>query len=179
MIIRSKLYLHVLPLALAAAALPGQPALAQAAQAAVTAGAKVNDTKGGEVGTITKVDGNFAILKTDKHEVRLPLSSFTAHNGALLVAMSRDEVNAAVEKTLAEGNQKIAVGATVTGSQGGTVGSIVSIDEQFATVKLGSGAQVRLPRRSLAPGPNGAIIGMTVEELEAAAAAAAGGQKPK
>ncbi len=125
------------------------------------------------MGTVSRVDGQFVILKTDKHEARLPVSSFTAHNGGLLVAMTRDELNAAVEKTMAEASQKITVGAIVSGSQGGTVGTINALDEQFVTVKLGSGKLVRLPRTSIAPGPNGAVIGMTVAELEAAAAAAA------
>jgi preprotein translocase subunit YajC len=178
--LRSKLFLTALPLALAAATASAQsPQAAQAAPAAqapkagVAVGAKVSDPKGGEVGTVSKLDGQFAILKTDKHEVRLPVTSFTAHNGGLLVAMTRDELNAAVEKTLAEANQKITVGASVTGSQGGNVGTIDALDDQFVTVKLTSGKLVRLPRAAIAPGPNGGVIGMTVAELEAAAAAAA------
>lgn len=158
---------------MAASAAALQPALAQGAAANFTAGAKVSDTAGGDVGTIARVDGDFVILKTDKHEVRLPKSSFTAHNGGFIMAMTRDQVNAAVEKSLAEASQKIVVGATVTGSQGATVGTIDALDDQYVTVKLSSGKLVRLPRSGLAPGPNGAVIGMTVAELEAAADAAA------
>ncbi len=187
----SKLFVRGLSVLLSGAALITQPATAQppqgapsaqggqaaqpaqAARAGVAPGARVSDPKGGEVGTVSRVDGQFVILKTDKHEARLPVSSFTAHNGGLLVAMTRDELNAAVEKTMAEASQKITVGAIVSCSQGGTVGTINALDEQFVTVKLGSGKLVRLPRTSLAPGPNGAVIGMTVAELEAAAAAAA------
>ena len=92
---RSKLIL----IGLAATAAAFQPAAAQTAPAAAgfTAGAKVADTAGGEVGTITSVDGDFVILKTDKHEVRLPKTSFTAHEGGFIMAMTRDQVNACVE----------------------------------------------------------------------------------
>ncbi len=168
---RSKLIL----IGLAATAAAFQPAAAQTAPAAAgfTAGAKVADTAGGEVGTITSVDGDFVILKTDKHEVRLPKTSFTAHEGGFIMAMTRDQVNAAVEQSLASAAEKIVVGASVTGSQGGAVGTIDSLDDQFVTVKLTSGTLVRLPRSGIAPGPNGPVIGMTVAELEAAAGAGA------
>jgi preprotein translocase subunit YajC len=167
----------------ALAALAG-PASAQPAQAAAqpansvgaaanwAAGAKISDTAGGEVGTIASVDGDFIILKTDKHEVRLPKTSFTAHNGGFIMSMTRAQVNAEVEKALASANEKIAPGAEVSGSQGGKVGTIDSADAEFVTVKLTSGKLVRLPRSGVAPGPNGAVVGLTVAELEAAASAA-------
>ena len=169
MLISTKLYRSIFPaLALGCVAL-AQPALAQAP----SAGAQVRDTKGGEVGTITKVDGQFVIVKTDKHEVRLPVSSFTAHEGAFLMAMTRDQLNAEVDKTLASASAKLVPGANVTGAQGGAVGTIDSLDEQFVTVKLASGKLVKLPRKSVAPGPDGAVIGLSVADLEAAAGAAA------
>lgn len=175
MSISSKLFRSVLPaVALGCAAL-APPAYAQGP----TAGAQVRDTKGGEVGTITKVDGQFVIVKTDKHEVRLPVSSFTAHEGAFLMAMTRDQLNAEVEKTLASASANLAAGARVTGSQGGVVGTIDSLDAEFVTVKLASGKLVRLPRKAVAPGPNGAVIGMSVAELEAAAGAASAEPKAK
>lgn len=159
----------ILLLATSMAAVAMQPA---SAQTGISAGAKVSDTQGGEVGTITRVDGQYVILKTDRHEVRLPTTSFTAHEGGFLIGMTRDQLNAEVDKTLAQANLKVAVGATVTGSQGGVVGTIEALDDQFVTVKLTSGKMVRLPRKSVGPGQNGALIGMTVAELEAAAGAA-------
>jgi hypothetical protein len=161
-------------IALAGSAGAVQPALAQTAPAPAPAasfsvGAKVSDTAGGEVGTIARDDGNFVILKTDKHEVRLPKTSFTAHNGGFIMAMTRAEVNAATEEALAEADKKVAVGASVTGSQGAPVGTIDAVDAEFVTLKLVSGKLVRLPRKGIAPGPDGAVIGMTAAELEAAA----------
>ena len=174
MSVRKVLFASTLSIAIAATAAGFQPAVAQqaSAQAGMTAGAKVSDAQGGEVGTITKVEGQFVVLKTDKHEVRLPVTSFTAHNGGFLFGMTRDQLNAEVEKTVAAANAKLVAGANITGSQGGNVGTIDAIDAQFVTVKLTSGKLVRLPRAAVAAGANGAVIGMTVAELEAAAGAA-------
>src|SRR3546814_2425624 len=56
-------------------ALAQTPAASQEA-GKVTAGATVLDPKGGTVGTIKEISGEFAVLATDAVEVRLPLSSF-------------------------------------------------------------------------------------------------------
>lgn len=156
----------------------GQALAAQAPTGSTTAsfaaGARVSDTAGGEVGTITREDGDFVILKTDKHEVRLPKTSFAAADGGFVIAMTRAQLNAEVDKTLAEASAKLVPGAAVTGTQGASVGTIETIDDEFVTLKLASGKLVRLPRTGIAPGPNGAVIGMTAAELEAAAAGATG-----
>ena len=44
------------------------------AAAAVAVGATVKDTKGGVVGTITRVEGGNLVLKTDRHDVTLPVA---------------------------------------------------------------------------------------------------------
>jgi preprotein translocase subunit YajC len=139
------------------------------------AGAKVSDTQGREVGTIASVEDDFVILKTDKHQVRLPKTSFTASDGGFIMAMTRAQVNATVEQALAQADSMLVAGAVVRGKAGGTVGSIEAIDDQFATVKLTSGKLVRLPRSAVAAGTNAALIDMTVAELEAAADAAGTG----
>ena len=172
------------PAPAATAAQPGPAAAAQApareAQAAqapaaagrITAGTRVSDPQGGEVGTVTRLDGQFLILKTDKHEARLPVSSFTPHQGGLVMAMTRDQLNAEIDKTIAAASQKIASGAKVMGSQGSLVGTIVSVDGEFVTLKLTSGKMVRLPRSGIAPATDGAVIGMTAAQLEDLAASA-------
>jgi preprotein translocase subunit YajC len=175
-----KILASALPAALfasAASAQPAAPAPQAGAQTGMVAGAKVSDTKGGEVGTITKVDGQFVVLRTDKHEARLPTSSFTPHQGGFVMAMTRDELNSEIEKTLASATAKLVAGASVSGSQGSPVGTIEKIEEGFVTLKLTSGTLVRLPRTGIGAGSNGAVIGMTAAELEAAANAA--GAKPQ
>lgn len=144
-------------------------ALAMPASAAVTVGATVKDTKGGVVGTITRIDGGNLVLKTDRHEVTLPVSSFTATDEGALFGMTREELNAEVEKALAAANAQIVAGATVKGAAGATVGTIEAVDDQFITLKLASGASVRLPRNAVAGSPNGPVTSLTLEQLEAAA----------
>jgi preprotein translocase subunit YajC len=158
---RSKLSLMLTGLALAAVSFP--------AAAAVTAGATVKDTNGGVVGTITRVEGANLILKTDRHEVTLPVASFTASDDGALFAMTRDQLNAEVDKALAAANAQIVAGATVKGAAGGTVGTIEAVDAQFVTLKLASGASVRLPRGAVAAGPDGPVTSLTADQIEAAA----------
>jgi preprotein translocase subunit YajC len=170
------IFLASLCLALAVPAAAQAPA--PAAGAAITVGMAVKDTQGGDVGTVTKVEPGFITLKTDKHEVRLPATSFTPNQGVLLFAMTRDQLNAATEQALAQAAAKIAPGAAVSDSSGGAVGTITAVDPQFVTVKLASGNEVRLPRTGVAPGPNGVVVGSTAAQLEAAAKAAAPATPP-
>jgi preprotein translocase subunit YajC len=139
------------------------------AAAAVVVGATVKDTKGGVVGTITRVEGANLVLKTDRHDVTLPVSSFTATDEGALFGMTRDQLNAEVDKALAAANAQIVAGATVKGAAGAVVGTIEAVDDQFVTLKLVSGASVRLPRSAVAGSPNGPVTGMTAEQIEAAA----------
>ena len=139
------------------------------AAAAITAGATVKDTKGGVVGTIVRVEGANLVLKTDRHETTLPVSSFTATDEGALFAMTRDQLNAEVDKALAAANAQIVAGAIVKGAAGATVGTIEAVDDQFVTLKLASGASVRLPRNAVAGSPNGPITSLTAEQIEAAA----------
>ena len=177
--LRTKLLLS----AVFAAGIAGvSPAAAQGASAAaqIGAGAAVKDPAGGEVGTVTKVEGDFVILKTDKHEVRLPKTSFAAANCAFLIALTRDQLNAEVDKALASG-PGVAAGVTVYGPQDGVVGRVEAVDAEFATVKLVSSKLVKLPLTAFGKGPSGPVIGMTAAELEAVAgsAPAAGADAPR
>ena len=156
MINKSKLFLATLALGLAA------PALAQQ-------GAAIKDTAGGDVGTIARVDGDHFIVKTDKHEVRLPASSFTKTDSGYLFGLTRAQLNAQVDQALAAANAKLVPGAAVTGAGGAAVGTIQEIDAQFVTLKLPSGASVKLPRNAVAAGADGVVTSMTLAALEAAA----------
>ena len=157
---------------LALAVAPLAPAAGQAV------GMQVVDTAGGPVGSVVAIKGDTVTVKTDRHEVALPKSSFTPHEGKLLFGMTRAELNAATDQTLAEAAAALQVGAVVRGSAGTPVGTIDAIDEQFVTLKLDDGALIRLPRSGIGPSEQGAIIGFTVEQLRAqveAATADAGG----
>jgi preprotein translocase subunit YajC len=145
------------------AAAPAVPAFAQ------SVGMQVTDAQGGHVGTVTALKGDNVMVKTDRHEVLLPKSSFTPNAGKLLFGMTQAQLNAEIEKSSAAANAALVAGATVVGLQGTPVGTIESIDDQNATIKLASGKSVTLPRSGLRGNANGTVtIGMTVEQLNAA-----------
>ena len=148
----------VLSLTIAA---PMAPSIAQ------NAGTPIVDTSGGGVGTVVRVDGANIVIKTDQHEVALPKTSFTAHEGKLLFGMTQAQLNAEVEKSKAEAAKSIAAGATVKGSSGAVVGTIEAMDDETITIKLASGSLVRVPRSGVAAGNGEVVIGLTAEELQA------------
>lgn len=157
--------------ALGAALLFSVPAAAET----VRVGATVTDPQGGEVGTITAVDGQFVTLRTDRHEARLPVNSFTATDTALLFALTRDQLNSQVEQALAQAQQAaqqaVAVGAVVHDSAGAVIGPVEAVDAEAVTVKFGE-QQVRFPRAAVAPAQNGLVVGLTVAQLQAQLGAA-------
>lgn len=149
------------------AAAPLAPSFAQ------NAGMQVVDTSGGVVGSVVRVDGANVVIKTDKHEVALPKTSFTAHEGKLLFGMNQAQLNAEVEKSQAEAAKSIVPGATVKGSAGTSIGTIEAVDSETITIKLASGSLVRVPRSGVAAGNGEVVIGLTAEELQAQVAAPA------
>ena len=152
---------------LAASALSAALLFAGAASAQAPAvGAAVTDPQGGAVGTVTAADAEYVTLRTDRHEVRLPVSSFAVSESAVLIALTRDQLNTQMDEALARAQQAFAVGATVYDRAGATVGQVTALDEQTLTVQLGS-QQIRLPRSAVAAGQNGLMIGATVAELQA------------
>ena len=61
----------------------------------------------------------------------------------------------------------LAVGAPVKGTGGAAIGTIESIDAEFVTLKLTSGKSVRIPRSGIAGSAQGAVVGLTVADLQA------------
>jgi hypothetical protein len=158
-----------LALSAAAALLPlATPALAQ-----LRVGATVTDQSGGVVGTITAIDGANLRLRTDRHEVPLPVASFTATDSAVLFGMTQAQLNAAYEAALAQSQQAFAVGAAVKDRNGAAVGTVQALDAESVTVQLANGI-IRLPRGSFAGSAEGLVTGATLAELQAHATPAAG-----
>jgi hypothetical protein len=139
-------------------------AAATAPSLAISPGVQVVDVAGNPVGIIQSVRGSELILKTDRHEVRLPISSFTPDKGKLVFGMTREALNQSTDAMLAKA---LLPGAAVHGKNGALVGQIDAIDEHYVTVELQSGESIRLPRTSVGPGRNGAVLGITTAELEA------------
>ena len=142
-------------------------ATAAAAQS-LAVGTTVTDPQGGEVGTITAIDGDNVLLRTDRHEVRLPASSFTATATGALFAVSRDQLNADLDRMKAQAREAFVVGANVHDRGGALVGPITVLDAESVTVRVGEGI-VRLPRAAVVAGQQGLVVGATLAELQAAA----------
>ena len=147
------------------------PALAQPAPAALHVGATVTDTAGGTVGTITAVNGATVTLRTDKHEVPIPVGSFATSGTQVVFGMTRDQLNAAVEQASAASQAAFAVGAQVHDRDGALVGTVAALDADVVTVQMDT-QRIRLPRSALAGSANGLVTGATIAELRAATAPA-------
>jgi hypothetical protein len=164
-------------LALGACGLPAAalstPAPTQAAAPGIAAGMAVIDQSGNAVGQVERVDGDYLVVRTDRHAARLPRASFTPYQGRLLFGMTRDQLNAEVDRSLATAQAQIAPGAPLRGAGGTVAGTIESLEQDFVVVRLVSGERVRLPRASVAPGPDGAVMTATAAELREFAAEAA------
>lgn len=166
-----------LVLALAGAAAIAVPALAQTAPAApaaasanVTAGATVFDPAGNPVGTIESVNGANAVLSTGTAKAAIPVTSFAKGAKGLVVGVTKADLEAQVAAATKPTN--IAAGMAVNGPGGAAVGKIDSVSGDLVTVATAN-AKVQLPKTAFAQGPNGLVIAMTADQLEAAAKAAA------
>ena len=145
--------------------LVASPAIAQAD--AFKVGTVVTDANGGAVGTVTAVNGDVVTVHTDKLDANLAKGSFTPSEGKLLVGLTQAELNAAVEKDQAAAAASLAVGAEVKGTGGAALGTIDEINAEYVTIKLASGNKVRVPRSGVVGSANGAVVGLTAEQLEA------------
>lgn len=147
------------------------PVAAPASAQTIQVGAAVKDPQGGEVGTVESIDGDFVVVRTDRHSARLPATSFTPTEEAVLFGLTRDQLNAQIDQALAQAQQSIAVGANVIDRDGVTIGTIESVDAETLTFKIGE-QPIRLPRTSVAADASGVRIGATLAELQAQIAAA-------
>ncbi len=167
--------------ALAAAPLSFSAAIA-ATPAEVHPGMQVVDPSGGTVGIVAGIKGNMLILKTAKHEVQLPMTSFTANKGKLMFGMTAAQLDAATEQAMAQANAAVAVGATVYGSDGTVAGQIEELDDSLVKIKLADGQSVRIPRNGITGSPKGAVLGLTTAQLNQLASQAttpaSGGEAP-
>jgi preprotein translocase subunit YajC len=151
------------------------PALGQTAPAAATAtstaqivaGTQVVDPSGNPVGTISSVGPTYVVLKTDKHEVRLSKDSFAFRPEGLMFSLTKDQLNAQVEQSVANIDDLLTPGAMIHDRQRAMVGTVEAVEGDLVTLKLASGAKVRLPKSGFAPGADGAVIGLTAEQLQA------------
>lgn len=143
------------------------PVAAQA-QAGIHVGMQVTDPAGGLVGTVTAVDGANLKIKTDKHEILLPQSSFTVAGAKLLFSMTRAQLDSTIEQSLAAANAAVVAGATVKGASGAAVGTIESIADGKVTIALQGGKKLQIDEAGVRGNTDGTVtIGYTQAQLDA------------
>lgn len=155
--------------ALAQTATPDAAATAPSAPPQVTAGAAVSDTTGAAVGTIDMIANGNATINTGTTKVAVPLSAFAKGPNGLMIGLTRSQLEAAVAQAKPT---TIAVGTAVIGPQGKPVGQVAAVDGDLVTVQTAT-TKVQLPKSGFAAQGGGLVIGMTADQLDAAAKSAA------
>ena len=145
---------------------PLAPAAAQA-QGSITVGMQVVDPSGGAVGSVVALKGNNLVVKTNKHEVQLPKTSFRADQGKLLFGMTQAQLNAEIEKSLNAASASVVAGATVNGIGGTGVGKIDAVADGKVTIALTAGQKIQVPQDALRGNTDGTVtIGYTSAQLQ-------------
>lgn len=136
---------------------------------AVTVGAQVIDGSGNPVGTIESVANGNATVNTGTVKAAIPLGSFAARGNAVAIAMTKAQLEAAVAGAKPA---EITVGTQIMGPQGNPVGTVDAVTDDLVTVATPN-TKVQIPKKAFSQGADGKLrIGMTVDQLEAAAKAA-------
>ena len=171
-----KLLLGVLAMA-GTPALLTAPAFAQAAPSAavqVTAGATVYGPQGAEVGKIEKVDGPNAVINTGSHSAAIPVSAFGKNEKGLLVSMTREQLDAAVEAATAKaaGNldQALVAGAALHSADGAAMGKISSVSPEGIVTVEREGGSFALKKDMFTTDANGVALKLTAAQIQAALA---------
>lgn len=112
-----------------------------------------------------------AVAASAQAPASTPAAADAAGNPATTPAAT-PAANTPAATTTASAAGGVAVGATVKDTQGGTVGTIESVDGQYAVLATTKN-KVRLPLSSFGKGADGPILAMTQAQVDAAAASAA------
>lgn len=169
--------------AIAVAGLAPAAASAQAAPAAAgavnpTVGAKVYDAQGGDVGTVETVSGDVVTVSTGAAKAGLPKSAFVMRDKGLTIAMTKVQLEAAVNGAKAENSAakdaKMVPDAPVKSSDGTVIGTISKVEGDLVTVQLTGGAAAALKKETIGLGADGTLaIGMTAADFAKATQSAA------
>lgn len=139
---------------------PVTPAMAQALE--------VVDPNGNTVGTVIKFDAEAGLLtvKTDKHEVILPKTSFRPNGETMLFAMTQAELNAEVERGQKELAETASVGREVRDADLQPAGTIEAETAETFLIRLTNNTVVAVPKNGITPHLDGAILGYRNADLE-------------
>lgn len=158
---------------------PAAPATAAAPAApALTAGTKVFDSTGAELGTVTKVDGENVVVDLGAgKQVTLPASGFGALEKGPTIGATKADVVAAVDQAAAGAGAQLEAalqpGADVKAAGGAAVVGKVKLAEADGVVLTTPTGDVKLPRNAFFVGADGLATSFTAEQFAAAIAQAA------
>ena len=152
-------------------------ASAAPASAGLTAGAKVFDSTGAELGTVTSIDGaNVVVDLGEGKQVTLPANSFGMLEKGPTIGATKAVVVAAVDQATAGADAKLAAalvpGTDVKSAKGATVVGKVKLAEADGVVLTTPTGDVKLPRNAFFVGAHGLATSFTAEQFAAAVAQA-------
>lgn len=157
--------------------LTAAPAIAQTTAAPsveVTVGATVYGPQGAEVGKIEKVEGGTAVLNTGKHSASLATSAFGKNEKGLLVSMTREQLDGAVEAAAAKAqaalDAALVVGAAVRSSDHQPMGTVKALSADGVVTIDRAGKVFAMRKDAFAADANGLTLRAPAAQIEAALA---------
>jgi hypothetical protein len=146
--------------------------------AGIAVGTNIVDDAGNPVGSIVSIQGSDVIVRTDRHEARIPRSSLWVNRGRVVLSMTRAQLNAAVDRLAPPAQAQsapvqIAPGIVVRGIEGAVAGTIEAVEQDNITLRLTSGQSLSIPRSAVGATAQGGVISITAEELQRRAEQAA------
>lgn len=166
--------------AILGASLTPAAAMAQDVPAAVSeliaVGATVYGSDGAEVGKIEETPNGNVVIFTGTNRATLPASSLGRNEKGLTIAMTKEQLDAAVSAATAKADEAIAAalvaGAKVSGSDGVEIGAVQKVEGDNVTLDLPSGSAIVLPKNQFQAKPAGLSLFMSSTEFQAAVSAA-------
>lgn len=174
-------------LSLGAAAVVATPAIAQDAAAAtveLSAGTKVYDSEGAELGTVISAEGaNVVVDLGAGKQVTLPGNAFGQLEKGPTIGATKAQVVAAVDQAEAGSEAKLTAalqpGADVRSAHGSAIVGQVKLAEADGVVLTTPSGDVKLPRSAFFVGQAGLATSFTAEEFAAAVAQATAASAPQ
>ena len=131
------------------------------------------------VGTVVSNDGTNVVVDTGKHKVPLGTESFAQNEGVWSVNITKTELDAMMDKAVAEAEAKLAAalvpGAQVVTADAHVLGAVDTIDGGNVVVKGENDFIVTLPKDMFAVNAEGALMARANHADIVAAVEAAGG----
>lgn len=146
-----------------------------AEQATPTVGATLFDPQGVEAGTIDSIQANAIIVSTGTAKVAVPTNAVGPGANGLVVSLTKAQLNAAAAQAemqaQADLRTRLVPGAQVRGVNGETVLGTIKTAGDTVVLTTAKG-DVSLAPSAFGMSPNGLIVGLTPEQLDAAIAGA-------